>query len=126
MPCFLPVLLLTVGELRHPKAALDNIFRVAVTPRPIRVLSVNAMARYMAERMSVPQQALAAVRFHMEQEHLTPEEVGKLAAKARVKTVVLTHFSPGLDGETDVSGYTTGVRKYFSGTVIAGQDLFEY
>jgi hypothetical protein len=38
----------------------------------------------------------------------------------RGKTVVLTNFSPGLDGETDASRYTV------PGTVIAGEDLFEY
>jgi ribonuclease BN (tRNA processing enzyme) len=49
-----------------------------------------------------------------------------MATKAGVKTVVLTHFSPGLDGESDASSYTSGVRRYFHDTVIAGQDLSEY
>jgi ribonuclease BN (tRNA processing enzyme) len=90
------------------------------------VIDLDATEKYMSDRMSIPPQALAPMRFHMEQEHLTAEEIGKMAAKARVRTVVLTHFSPGLDSETDASRYTSGVRKYFPGTVIAGQDLFEY
>jgi len=64
--------------------------------------------------------------FHMEHEHLTPEEVGEMATRAHVKTVILTHFVPGDDNETDVSKYTSGVRRTFSGTVIAARDLFEY
>jgi ribonuclease BN (tRNA processing enzyme) len=64
--------------------------------------------------------------FHMVHEHMTPEEVGTMAARAHVRTVILTHFVPGDDDETDVSKYTAGVRKNFSGTVIAARDLFEF
>lgn len=64
--------------------------------------------------------------FHMVNEHLTPEEVGTIAARAHVRTVILTHFVPGDDDETDVSKYTSGVRKNFSGTVVAARDLFEF
>jgi ribonuclease BN (tRNA processing enzyme) len=63
--------------------------------------------------------------FHMRNEHLTPEEVGKLAAAAHVKVVILTHFVPG-DGKVDPTQFTTGVMKYFSGPVIPGKDLLEY
>jgi ribonuclease BN (tRNA processing enzyme) len=63
--------------------------------------------------------------YHMRNEHLTPEEVGQLAAAARVKVVILTHFVPG-DGKADPSQFTTGVMKYFSGPVIPGKDLLEY
>lgn len=64
--------------------------------------------------------------FHMEHEHVTPEEVGAMAARAHVKTVILTHFVPGDDDETDVTKYTAGVKKSFSGPVIAARDLFEF
>ncbi|HSO45111.1 MAG TPA: MBL fold metallo-hydrolase, partial [Rhodoferax sp.] len=70
--------------------------------------------------------ALKAVRTHMERQHITPEQIGMLAQKAGVKSVVHTHFSPGMDGEIDASKYTNGVRKHFSGAVIAGRDLLEY
>ena len=62
----------------------------------------------------------------MVHEHLTPEEVGAIATRAHVKTVLLTHFVPGEDSETDASKYTSGVKKNFSGTVIAAKDLFEF
>jgi ribonuclease BN (tRNA processing enzyme) len=64
--------------------------------------------------------------FHMVHEHLTPEEVGTIAARAHVKTVILTHFVPGDDDETDATRYISGVRKTFSGTIIAARDLFEF
>jgi ribonuclease BN (tRNA processing enzyme) len=64
--------------------------------------------------------------FHMAHEHLTPEDVGTLAARAHVKTVILTHYVPGDDDETDATAFTSGVRKTFSGPVIAARDLFEF
>lgn len=62
--------------------------------------------------------------FHMRNEHLTPEEVGELAAAAHVKVVILTHFVPGKT--TDPTQFTAGVMRYFSGPVIPGKDLLEY
>lgn len=64
--------------------------------------------------------------FHLTHEHLSPEDVGNLASRAHVKTVILTHYVPGDDDETDVSQYTSGVKKTFAGTVIAARDLFEF
>jgi ribonuclease BN (tRNA processing enzyme) len=63
-------------------------------------------------------------QFHMTHEHLTPEEVGKMASKAHVKVVILSHFVPG--EEVDMTKFTAGVTQYFSGPVIPGQDMFEY
>jgi ribonuclease BN (tRNA processing enzyme) len=65
-----------------------------------------------------------AETYHATHEHLTPEEVGRIAADAHVHTVILTHFVPG--HEHDMSKFTTGVQSVYSGPVIAGQDLFEY
>ena len=78
-------------------------------------------------RITTPPEGLDEQQvFHMVHEHLTPEEVGAIAARAHVKTVVLTHFVPGDDAETDASKYVSGVKKTFSGTVIAAKDLFEF
>jgi ribonuclease BN (tRNA processing enzyme) len=62
---------------------------------------------------------------HMAREHLTPEEVGRLASAAHAKMVILTHFVPGNSIE-DMSIFTAGVKQHFAGPVIAGKDLFEY
>ena len=72
-----------------------------------------------------PAQMAPLVR-HMSKEHLTPEEIGKIANRAGVKMVVLTHFSPGFDTETDMRRYTAGVRLFFKGPVVAGRDLDEF
>ncbi|TPW29743.1 MBL fold metallo-hydrolase [Martelella alba] len=66
-----------------------------------------------------------AYRVHMEQEHLSPQDVGQMAHDAGVGLVILSHFAGGPD--TTVSDdFTTGVASRFSGPVIAGQDLMEY
>lgn len=90
------------------------------------VNDLDASMQQIAATTKLPPLALKAVRVHMERQHITPEQIGMLAQKAGVKSVVLTHFSPGMDGETDASKYTDGVRKHYSGSVIAGRDLLEY
>ena len=95
----------------------------------VLVCEVNDMDASMKEIASstrLPPLALKAVRVHMEQQHISPEQIGQMASKAGVKAVVLTHYSPGLDGEADLSNYTDGVRKFFTGPVVAGRDLLEY
>ncbi|MEI8158958.1 MAG: MBL fold metallo-hydrolase, partial [Burkholderiales bacterium] len=79
------------------------------------VNDLDASMKEIASTMRLPPLVLKAVRMHMERQHITPEQIGQLAQKANVKSVVLTHYAPGLDGETDLSKYTDGVRKYFSG-----------
>lgn len=63
---------------------------------------------------------------HLSREHLTPMEVGKLASRAQVKMVVLTHLALGEDGEPSYQHYVNGVRKEYSGPVVVGEDLAHY
>ena len=65
----------------------------------------------------------ATLREHLLASHTTPEDVGRVAAAAGVKTLVLTHFVPGDDPSITDAMWTEGVRKHFSGTVIVGKDL---
>ncbi|HEV2571917.1 MAG TPA: MBL fold metallo-hydrolase [Beijerinckiaceae bacterium] len=57
--------------------------------------------------------------------HTSVEQVGKIAAAAGVKTVVLNHFVPGFDPTMTDDMWANGVRKNFSGKVIVGRDLME-
>jgi ribonuclease BN (tRNA processing enzyme) len=63
---------------------------------------------------------------HMHEEHVTPEEVGKMAARAGVKTVVLTHLSPTTDPEDDYQRYIDGAKKFFPGQVVVAKDLMRF
>src|SRR5262245_23319167 len=65
---------------------------------------------------------------HVLETHVSTEEVGKMAAEAKVKTVVLYHLvgGPGQRGAAgnaaEADPFTAGVKKYFSGDVIVGAD----
>jgi ribonuclease BN (tRNA processing enzyme) len=63
---------------------------------------------------------------HMKEEHVTPEDIGKMATKAGVKSVVLTHVSPTVDPEDDYKRYADGVKKVYSGPVAVAKDLSKF
>ena len=66
---------------------------------------------------------LPAMLAHMEHDHLTPPEIGKLANAAGVKRVILTHLVPGNDGERDLTPYIRGIADYYAGPVTIARDL---
>lgn len=61
---------------------------------------------------------------HMAKEHLTPENVGRLAAAAGVKHLVLSHFAtpPGSE-QADKQWMLAEIRKHYAGPVSFGEDL---
>jgi len=63
---------------------------------------------------------------HNAQEHLSPEEVGKMAARAGVKTVVLTHLPATGDSRDAYMRFIADVNKNFSGPVLVAHDLMEF
>jgi len=65
------------------------------------------------------------LRAHLMAAHTLPEDVGRVAAQAGVKTLVLTHFVPGDDASITDEQWSEGVRKYFKGQIIVGKDLME-
>ena len=66
-----------------------------------------------------PDEQAGILRHHFE-EHLLPEEVGKLATRANVKTVVLTHLND------EYIPFAEQVKKHFSGQVLIAKDLMEF
>ena len=89
------------------------------------VIELEQTLRFLQDVYQLPLSALQAQVDHMQKEHISPEEIGRLANAANVKTVVLSHLVMGLDSERDSSAYAVGVKKYFSGTVIVANDLLE-
>jgi ribonuclease BN (tRNA processing enzyme) len=63
---------------------------------------------------------------HMEEEHVTPEVVGKMAAKAGVKMVVLTHLSPTVDPEDSYQRYLDAAKTFFPGRIVLAKDLMQF
>ena len=87
------------------------------------VIDLPAVEAALRKRPDMTAAGLAAYMSHMREDHLTPEEIGRLAHDAQVKAVVLTHVSPGNDGEKDLSGYTRGISPTFEGPVTVAHDL---
>ena len=65
------------------------------------------------------------LREHLMAAHTLPEDVGKIAAQAGVKTLVLTHFVPGDDASITDEQWAADVRKHFKGQIVVGRDLME-
>jgi ribonuclease BN (tRNA processing enzyme) len=65
------------------------------------------------------------LRKHLLESHTVPEDVGKIATQAGVKTLVLSHLVPGDDPSITDEQWAEGVRKHFSGRIIVGKDLME-
>ncbi|HYJ47115.1 MAG TPA: MBL fold metallo-hydrolase [Pyrinomonadaceae bacterium] len=65
------------------------------------------------------------LRAHLLAAHTLPEDVGRIAAQAEVKTLVLSHFVPGDDPSITDEQWAQGVSKYFKGRIIVGKDLME-
>lgn len=60
------------------------------------------------------------------QGHMGLEVVGKMAARANVKTLVLSHLTARADGSDDYTQWADEVKKYFSGQVLIAKDLMEF
>lgn len=65
------------------------------------------------------------LREHLLASHTLPEDVGKIAAQAEVKTLVLSHFVPGDDPSITDEQWAEGARKHFKGRIVVGKDLLE-
>ncbi len=60
---------------------------------------------------------------HIAETHSTPSDVGRMAAEAEVKTVVLNHQVRGQAAQGfTISSFIDGVRAVFDGNVIVGED----
>jgi ribonuclease BN (tRNA processing enzyme) len=67
----------------------------------------------------------ATLREHLLASHIVTEDLGRLAAAAGVKTLVLSHLVPPDDGSITDDMWMEGVRKHYGGPIIVGRDLLE-
>jgi len=67
----------------------------------------------------------ATLREHLLASHITTEQLGRLAAEAGVKTLVLSHLVPGDDPSITDAMWQEGVRRNFRGLIVVGHDGME-
>lgn len=83
--------------------------------------AIRTFADRMAQQNHWSTERRSRFYAHMTKEHLDIKDVGQIAARAHVKSVVLYHWDPA-----DPAAYVAGVAKYFSGPVFASADLQRY
>ena len=84
---------------------------------------VPALEAYIRSRIA----SGAPVRFedymaHMKIDHSPAEDVGRVAQLAGVKTLVLSHLTPGIDGIPDTI-WRDEAAKHFAGEIVIARDL---
>ncbi len=62
---------------------------------------------------------------HLTESHTSPEDAGRIAARAGVKTLVLSHLVPG-DSEIPEAQWEERARTHFDGDVVCGVDLDQF
>ena len=67
----------------------------------------------------------ATLKKHLMDSHTKTEDVGRIAARANPKLLVLSHFVPGDMPSITDDMWLDGVRRHFTGRVAVGRDLME-
>ena len=99
--------------------------KLATFAKGADVLIHEAMYLPAIEKLIKQNPGSTRLREHILAAHTATEDVGRIAAQAEVKTLVLTHFVPGDDPSITDEQWSEGVRKHFKGRIIVGKDLME-
>lgn len=81
------------------------------------------LGRLKRERPDLPAPALAAMKRHFDQEHLSPTEMGLLAQRAGVKALVLTH--DGIDPD-ETERMRPAIAANYKGPIVFARDLDKF
>ncbi len=99
----------------------DNLIHLA---QGADVLVHEVMHLPSIEKLIAAEPNAVRLKEHLLAAHTTCEQLGVVAAKANVKTLVLSHFVPGgLD--LDDATWTDPIRANYQGQIIVGHDLLE-
>ncbi|AEQ51292.1 MBL fold metallo-hydrolase [Pelagibacterium halotolerans] len=86
----------------------------------IDIASVEPVIRaMMKERPAILVEKLLD---NLAKNHLSPDEIGQVAAQAGVGQVVLTHYIPSFEDQTDLSNFTAGIERHFDGKISLARD----
>ena len=135
-----------VSAMRTPHPPIvDNFAYRFETPRGVIVYACDtaynpALAKFAAGADLLVHEALyvpgvdamtkrvknaATLKEHLIASHTTTEELGKLAAAAQVKKLVMTHLVPGDDPSITDEMWLEDVRKNYNGPIVVARDLME-
>jgi ribonuclease BN (tRNA processing enzyme) len=109
-----------------PNEALTELARGA----DVLVSEANSIEERMRDLLKSGQwQVMTAeeqerIKRQMTQGHLSTADVGEMATRAGVKTVILTHLT--FKADDDYTAWVADVKKHFSGEVLVAKDLKEF
>ncbi|MGC2776655.1 MAG: MBL fold metallo-hydrolase [Bradyrhizobium sp.] len=84
-------------------------------------LTVETM-RNIASRIAP--ERFEGMKIHLSTHHLAPSDLGKLAANAEAKQLVVTHLAPGgLMTDETTKAYVAEIGRYFSGKITIANDM---
>ena len=83
----------------------------------------DTVAKVKRSNPNMPVPALKNMESHLRDHHVTPQQVGDMAARAGVKKLVVTHMVPGSDYPSIIDDYTGRVKAEYDGEVILAKDL---
>jgi ribonuclease BN (tRNA processing enzyme) len=89
------------------------------------VLVHEALYVPAVDRVVIKTKNGATLKKHLMESHTTTEDVGRIAAAAGVKVLVLSHFVPGDDPEVTDDNWREGAAKHFSGRIVIAKDLMQ-
>jgi ribonuclease BN (tRNA processing enzyme) len=84
------------------------------------------MSRVRAANPQMPEARVAMIAAHLGQHHLSPEDLGEMAARAGAQALVAVHFAPGMVTPQSAPGYLARVSAVFEGEVHLSEDLGRY
>ena len=89
------------------------------------VLVHEALHPEGAKRLAARVANAPSLERHLFAHHTTAEDAGRIAEKAGVKTLVLSHLVPPDDPALTEEMWTSPARAHFRGRVVLGRDLLE-
>lgn len=98
----------------------ENLIRLAKDADVLvhEVMYLPALQKLLAADNNAP-----TLLDHLLKAHTTTEQLGRVAAAAGVKTLVLSHLVPGADPAITDEMWAEGVRQHYDGRIIVGRDL---
>lgn len=109
-----------------PSAAVEELAKNADMLVAEMIDEPATVAAVRRNSPNAPPAQIQNVVAHLTSHHLTPDDVGRLAAKAGVKAVVVTHLAGDNPTGADLLRYHKGIAANYAGPVLIASDLDQF
>jgi ribonuclease BN (tRNA processing enzyme) len=90
------------------------------------IIDIPATIAAVRQHANLDAAQLSTMEEHLSHHHLTPEQVGEMAAHMGVTSVVVTHVAGQSPSQDQISKYNEAIKTRFSGTVVIANDLEKF